>query len=316
MRYENIVYKVEDRIARIILNRPEKRNALSWPLLDELSRALKVAERDPEVSVIVLSGAGPCFSSGHDLGKTMGDSPLHKGPKSWHESFTADEDNIGVGVWNSRAHVQGHIEYLLEIWSNWKPVIAQVHGYCLGGAAGIALACDMLIASEDARLGYPPARAMAPGDEIAIFSWHMGLKKAKELSITGDSLTAEEMLHYGVANYVVPRKRLEGATTKIAKRIAHIDIDLLALSKRVVNRTFDLMGFAVSLQYGGEFDSFGHFLRPRPFSKLRREKGLKAALEWRDGPFGGIMGRYPPIKQGKKNAARKAASPHGKPAGR
>jgi enoyl-CoA hydratase len=293
MTYENITYTLEERICRITLNRPEKRNALSWPLLDELSTALKTAERDPDVSVIILAGAGLCFSSGHDLSKTMGDSPLHKGQRSWHDAFTADEDNVGVSVWDSRAHVQGHIEYLLQIWNHWKPVIAQVHGYCLGGAAGLALACDMLIASDDARLGYPPVRAMAPGDEIAIFSWHMGLKKAKELSITGDSLTAEEMLQYGVANYVVPRSELEEATTKIARRIAHIDIDLLALSKRVVNRTFDVMGFGVSLQYGGEFDSLGHFLRPRPFSQLRREKGLREAIEWRDGPFGGIMGRFP-----------------------
>ncbi len=293
MTYENITYELEDRIARITLNRPEKRNALSWPLLDELSRALKVAERDPEVSVIILSGAGPCFSSGHDLSETMGDAPLHKGPKSWHEAYSAENNYAGVSVWDSRAHVQGHIEYLMEIWNNWKPVIAQVHGYCLGGAAGLALACDMLIASEDARLGYPPVRAMAPGDEIAIFAWHMGLKKAKELAITGDSLTANEMLEYGVANYVLPREELEAATTKIAKRIAHIDIDLLALSKRVVNRTFDVMGFGTSLQYGGEFDTLGHFLRPRPFSKIREAKGLKEALEWRDGPFGGIMGRFP-----------------------
>jgi len=297
MKYDNVIYEVEDKIAKITLNRPEKRNALSWPLLDDLSKALKQAERDKDISVIILKGAGPCFSGGHDLSETMGDAPLHKGSRSWHKSFVEEESQIGVSVWDSRAHVQGHIEYLLEIWNNWKPIIAQVHGYCLGGASGIALACDMLIASEDARLGYPPARAMAPGDEIAIYSWHMGLKKAKELSLTGDSLTADEMLDYGVANYVFPREKLGEETIKIAKRIANIDLELLSLSKRVVNRTFDLMGFTVSMQYGGEFDSLGHFLRPRPFSKLRREKGLKGALEWRDGPFGGIVGRYPPPKK-------------------
>jgi enoyl-CoA hydratase len=298
MEYENVLYEVDDRIARITLNRPEKRNALNWPILKDLSAALKEAERDKNIRVIILKGAGPCFSAGHDLSETMGDAPLHKGEKSWDESLKSDDGvGVGVSVWDSRAHVQGHIEYMLEIWNNWKPVLAQVHSYCLGGGSGLALACDMLIASEDARLGYPPARGMAPGDEIVIYSWHMGLKKAKELSITGDSLTADEMLRYGVANYVFPPEKLEEETTKIAKRIAHIDLELLSLNKRVVNRTFDQMGLTTSIQYGGEFDSLGHFLTVNgEFAKIATEKGMRAALEWRDGPFGGIVGRYPPVK--------------------
>ncbi len=300
MRYENVIYEVEENLARITLNRPEKRNALNWPLLADLSAALKAAEKDKKVKVIILKGAGPCFSAGHDLSDTMGDSPLHMGELTWDQSLKSGKGvGVGVSIWDSRAHVQGHINYVLEIWNNWKPVIAQVHSYCLGGASAIALACDMLIVSEDARLGYPPVRGMAPGDEIAIYAWHMGIKKAKELSLTGDSLTADEMLQYGVANYVFPQKRLEKETTKIAKRIAHIDLELLSLSKRAVNRTFDLMGFPVSLEYAGEFDTMGHFLANAvgEFSKRVAKKGIKAALEWRDTPFGGIVGRYPPPKK-------------------
>ena len=291
MGYENVIYEVEGSLAKITMNRPEKRNALNWPLLADLSKAFKEAETDRNVRVIILKGAGPCFSSGHDMSETMGESPKDMG-----QSFLTDHRT----VWDSRAHVQGHIDYCLEIWNNWKPVIAQVHSYCLGGGSALALSCDMLIASTDARLGYPPVRAMAPGDEIAIFSWHMGLKKAKELSLTGDSLTAKEMLRYGVANYVFPKEKLEVETTKIAKRIASIDVGLLALSKRVVNRTFDLMGFTTSMQYGGEFDSLGHFLGTG-WRKLRDEKGLKAAIEWRDAPFGGLMGRYPPPEEDEKS---------------
>ena len=298
MSYENIIYEVDDNIARITLNRPEKRNALSWPLLADLSSALKEAERDEKVSVIIIAGAGPCFSAGHDMSETMGDAPKHKGPIGWNEAVGSGQPvGYGVGVWGSRAHVQGHIDYILEIWNCWKPVIAEVHGSCLGGATGIALVCDMLIASDDARLGYPPVRAMGTGDEIVLFSWHMGLKKAKELSLTGDSLTAEEMLRYGVANYVFPKDRLHEETTIIAKRIAHIDVDLLALSKRLVNRTFDIMGFTIAMQSGAEFDTMSHFLATgAEFTRIWQEKGLKDALEWRDGPFGGVLGRYPPIQ--------------------
>jgi enoyl-CoA hydratase len=171
-----------------------------------------------------------------------------------------------------------------------KPVIAQVHSYCPGGAIGIALACDMIIASDDTRMGYPPARSMATGDEMQIYSWHVGLKKAKELSLTGDSLNADEMLHYGVANYVYPRDQLDEKTMKIAKGIANIDSDLLALSKRLVNRTFDMMGFMVSMQYGGEFNGLGQMLGGnQEFVGIMSKHGIKDALDWRDGPFGGTV---------------------------
>jgi len=191
MTYENVVYEWMAELAVITLNRPEKRNALNWPLLADLSAALKQAERDKNVRVIILKGAGPCFSAGHDLSETMGDAPLHYGSKTWDETLNKRRRyRCGRQCLGQQGPCPGHIDYLLEIWNNWKPIIAQVHSYCLGGASGIALACDMLIASEDARLGYPPARGMAPGDEIVIYSWHMGLKKAKELSLTGDSLTA------------------------------------------------------------------------------------------------------------------------------
>jgi enoyl-CoA hydratase len=300
MNYKYIIYEGKDSIARIILNRPEKLNALSWPLLAELSEALKKAEKDRNVKVIIIKGAGPCFSAGHDMSSTAGRdivSTMGEAPKDMDATFEK-LDSTGVTVWDSRAHVQGHVDYALEIWNNWKPVIAQVHGYCLAGATGIALMCDLLIASDDARMGYPPVRSLATGDEIVLFSWHVGLKKAKELSLTGDSLTAQEMLHYGIANYVVPRDELEEVTTKIAKRIANIHLETLALSKRVVCRTFDLMGFTTSMQYGGEYDSLAHMFREpngeiMKSRKMRRDKGLKAHLEWRDRPFGGIMGRYP-----------------------
>lgn len=302
VEYENVIYEVDDRIATITLNRPEKYNALNWPLLADLSAALKEGERDKNVRVMILKGAGPCFSSGHDLSDTMGDSPLHKGEKTWDESLKSDDRwGIGVSVWDSRAHVQGHIDYVLEIWNNWKPIIAQVHSYCLGGGSAIALACDLLMASEDVRLGYPPVRAMAPGDEIPIYAWHIGLKRAKELSLTGDSLTADEMLEYGMANYVFPKKKLEEETLKIARRIANIDVEMLSLSKKVVNRTYDQMGFTISMQYGGEFDTLGHFSDSNAaWGKIVREKGMKAALEYRDGPFGGVMGRYPDPKSRKR----------------
>ena len=299
MTYQYILYQVDDRLAHITLNRPAQRNALSWELLYEVCDALKKAEKDADVRVIVIKGAGPCFSGGHDMSDTTGDAPKHLDKRSYNRiGREASGDPAGVSVWDHRARVQGHIEIDLEIWNCWKPVIAQVHSYCLGGATGLALSCDLLIASKDARLGYPPVRGMAPGEEISLFSWHVGLKRAKWLSLTGDSLTAKEMLAYGMANWIFPKEKLDEETRKIARRIANIDAEMLSLSKTLVNRIFEQQGYSLSMKSSGEFIGMAHQLKcMRDFKKTIREKGLKAAIEERDRPFGGIVGRYPPVEE-------------------
>lgn len=305
-KFDNVIYQVlEGQIGVITLNRPEKMNAFSWPHLADLEAAIDMGEKDKRVSVMILKGAGKCFSAGHDLTETMEDAPLHKGEKTWDEYLHSfDRWGIGTSVWDSRAHVQGHIEYCMKIWRAFKPIIAQVHSFCLAGASAIALSCDMLIASEDARLGYPPARSMSTGDEIMIYSFHVGLKKAKEMSLTGDSLNAAEMLEYGMANYVFPNDRLEEETLKIARRIASVDMELLSLSKRLVNRTWDMMGYSNAMYGCSEFDSLGHFSDSNQHWKSKvAEEGMWKALEERDAPFGGPMGRYPePIKDTSKRA--------------
>ena len=296
MTYETIQYEVDDRVAHITLNQPEKRNALNWKMLGELSDALKKAELDKDARVIVIKGAGVCFCAGHNVAE-MGEAPKHIDERNWSEiAMSGEGDDLGLSVWDSRAQVQGHIEIPLEIWNNWKPVIAQVHAHCLGGGSGIALACDLLIAAEDARIGYPPARSMAPGEEISMFAWHVGIKKAKELALTGDSLTAAEMLDYGIANYVFPASELDKETKIIARRIANVDSELLMLSKTSMNRIFDHQGFSYTVKNAGEFISLAHYRKAiAEFNKTIKEKGIKAALEKRDKPFGGIDGRYPPI---------------------
>ena len=299
MEFKNILYGVEDRLATITLNRPDRRNALSWELLYELTGALKQAEKDEDVRVIIIKGAGPCFCAGHDMSDTSGDSPRHLDKRSFNQ-IGREKGGAGdaLSVWDNRARVQGHIEIDLEIWNCWKPVIAQIHGYCLGGSTGIALSCDLLIASTDARLGYPPVRAWAPGEEISLFSWHVGLKRAKWLSLTGDSLTAKEMLQFGMANWVFSKDKLDAETRKIARRIANIDSELLSLSKTLVNRIFDQRGYSLSMKSSGELISHApHLKSSREFKKIIREKGMRAALEARDGPFGGVVGRYPPVEE-------------------
>lgn len=293
MSYQFILYEVDDRLATVTLNRPEVRNALNWPLLEELRDALKRAEKDEAVRVIILKGAGTCFSAGHDLSETAGRSPKQLDPRTWNDIVR--EEPHGVSVWDARARMQGHVELDLEIWNCWKPVIAQVHGYCLGGSIGLALTCDLLIASTDARMGYPPVRSIAPGEEISLFSWHVGLKRAKWLSLTGDSLTAKEMLRFGIANWIFPKARLDEETRRIARRIANVDPELLSLSKTLVNRIFEEQGLPNSMRSSGELVALARGLKSvRHFEKMVEEQGIRAAVEERDRPFGGIVGRYPP----------------------
>lgn len=295
MAYRFITYEVADKIATLTLNRPEVRNAIHWPMSAEISEALKLAECDPDVAVVLIKGAGSCFSSGYDLGPASGTPPLQTG------TVTATNENGRdlVSVWDNRARVQGHIQYMLEIWNHWKPIIAQVHGECLGGASALALACDMVVAAENTRLGHPGVRAIAPGEETAIFAWHVGMKKAKEMLLTGDALTGREMLDYQMANYVVPLEQVEETALQLARRVANIDVQLLSLSKRMINRVYDQQGFTFSMQSSGEFVTLaGRLPSNQEFKRITRESGLRAALQWRDGPFGGTLGHFQPPKSG------------------
>ena len=292
MSYQFIQYQVADRLATITFNRPERRNAIHWPMSAEISAALRAAEGDADVRVIILRGAGASFSAGYDLDRSAGTPPRQTGTAT----ATTETSTEQVSVWDNRARVQGHIDYMLEIWNCWKPVIAQVHGECLGGASALALACDLMMVSEDARLGHPGTRALAPGEETAIFAWHVGLKKSMEMVLTGDALTAREMLDYQMANYVFPLERLEMETRTIARRIANVDSQLLSLSKTMIHRVFEQMGFSSTMKSSGEYVTLaGRLPSNQEFKRIARERGLRAALKWRDEPFGGTLGRYPPL---------------------
>ncbi len=278
--YFDILTFKKDRHAIIQLNRPEKMNALSHNLRAELFNALKDFEMDPEVRVIILRGSGRAWSAGYDLSgisKTEDDrdyvekrsglpavGPIHPGQGQWPQHLLS-------GYW--------------QIWECTKPVISQVHGYCLAGGTELATMCDLMFVAEDAIIGYPPVRAMTPV-EIIYHPWNMHMKKARELLYTGDSVTGTEAAEIGWANYAFPIAELEARTEAFAERIANVDGPMLQMTKRQVNRVYEIMGFRTSLQVGGDIQELG---RARPggdqFGRIAREKGLKAALDWRDSPF-------------------------------
>jgi enoyl-CoA hydratase len=249
--YENIVYEVEAPIARITLNRPERMNALSNKLRGELFHALRVAEGNPDVSVIVIKGAGRCFSAGYDLAGGIGPDdlpdvgPIVPGPAQWPRHLNAG--------------------YFL-IWDLTKVVIAQAHGYCLAGGSELASYCDLFVVADDALIGYPPVRDMSPPDNCW-FPWHLPMRKAKEMVFTGDPLTGKEAAEYGLANYSVPA-----------------DENLLALSKRQVNRTYEVMGIRTALSAGNDIMALN--TTGGPFVETLRAEGLRAAIDQRNATWG------------------------------
>ncbi|MEO6043004.1 MAG: enoyl-CoA hydratase-related protein [Tepidiformaceae bacterium] len=279
--YADILTFKKDRHAIIQLNRPEKMNALSHNLRAELFNALKDFEMDPEVRVIIIRGSGRAFSAGYDLsGISKTDDardyveqrsglpnvgPIHPGQGQWPQHLLS-------GYW--------------QIWELTKPVISQVHGYCLAGGTELASMCDLMFVAKDAIIGYPPVRAMTPVD-IIYHPWHMHQKKARELLYTGDSVTGVEAVELGWANRAVPIDRLSEVTEAFAERIANVDGPMLQMTKRQVNRVYEIMGIRTSMAVGGDLQELG---RARPggekFGSIAREKGLKAALDWRDSPFG------------------------------
>ncbi len=285
--YEDILYDEDGRLAYITLNRPEKLNALSNNLRGELFHALKRAEGNPEVGVIVIRANGRAFSSGYDLTPTRLASAGSEYVNPISLLPDTNTTHPGPGQW--ARHV------VMANWTIWelaKPVVAQVHGYCLAGGTELASICDFRIVAEDAQIGYPPVRAMSTMDMLWT-PWLLPPAKAREFAYVGDSISGKEMERLGWANYAVPGDQLAQFTTDFARRMAHIDNDMLMYSKRAVNRQYESMGIRAGLWSGTEIQALSAS-RPAAseWGRHVREDGLKAALEWRDGPFRDFRGAY------------------------
>jgi enoyl-CoA hydratase len=252
-------------VRRLTLNRPAKRNALSNALRGEIFAALEAADAEAEVRVVILRGAGTCFSSGYDLAG-LGELPF----------YTA----AGQGQW--ARHV---VEGCFRIWDLAKPVIAQVHGWCLAGGSELAFACDLVYVAEDAQIGYPAVRTMSPPDN-QYHAWIMGMRAAMELMLTGDSISGAEAARLGFANRAFRADELEGEVVKMAERIAKVDPELAQLNKRLVHRQMEAMGLRAGLRAGTDLHALGwHTGASRAYMAKMRE-GVKAALDARDSTFG------------------------------
>ncbi len=257
-------------VRRLTLNRPEKRNALSNHLRGELFAALEAADRERDIRVIILRGAGTCFSAGYDLSAESGRQaqglPFH----------TA----VGAGEWPR--HV---VEGCFRIWDLAKPVIAQVHGWCLAGGSELATAADLVYVAEDAQIGYPPVRMMSPPDN-QFHPWLCGLRPAMEMMLTGDAISGIEAVRVGFANRAFPADRLDDEVLAIAERVAKIPTDVQQMNKRSVHRAMEIMGLRAAIRAGTEIQALAMTTQSsrETFAKFR--DGVRKGLDARDTAFG------------------------------
>jgi enoyl-CoA hydratase len=278
--FRNILYEVADGRARITLNRPDKLNALSLELQAELAEACWEADNDRAVHCVIVRGAGRAFSAGYDLTGAGGRVPVSRvtaDTRAYRSGRSIDDD-----AWQlERAQ-----RFRMALFDMHKPSIAQVHGYCLAGGTDIALLCDMVIAADDATIGFPPARDLGalPNN---MWLYNVGPQWAKRLTLTGDTVTGAEAQEIGLVMKAVPADLLEAEVEGLADRLALIDPDLLSANKRIVNVGLELMGARTLQRMAAENDVRGHNTRAaREYGESVRERGLKATLRARDAKFG------------------------------
>jgi enoyl-CoA hydratase len=277
-QFETLLYKTDGPVATITLNRPEHLNTIVPPMPDEIEETIGLAERDPAVKVIVLRGAGRAFSGGYDFGG---------GFHYWDEWLTTDgrwdpgKDFVVMTARTTSPH-----QKFLAVWRASKPVIAQVHGWCVGGASDYALAADIVIASDDAVIGTPYARMW--GTSLSgMWLYRLSFAKVKWHSLTGEPLTGKEAAAIELINESVPFDRLEARVKEVAAKLASIPLSQLQAQKLIVNQAYENMGLASTQTLGAVLDGL---MRNTPnaleFVETAGEDGTRAAIERRDGPWG------------------------------
>ncbi len=268
MSYETIAWENRNGIGLVTLNRPDRLNAISRRMIDELNALLDAIEADETVRVVLLHGAGRAFSAGFDL-KDGADTPKE-----------------GIADW--RPIIQRDFDIIMRFWHLSRPTIAAVHGYCLAGGCELAMACDITIAAAGTRFGEPELR-FGSGVVALLMPWLAGPKKTKEWLLSGnDKVTAEEAMAWGLVNRVVPEGEHLDMALKLARDIAVNDPAKVGLVKQAINRTFDIMGMRDALAMAMDIEVQVESMETpegKMFNEIARKDGLKAALKWRDARF-------------------------------
>jgi enoyl-CoA hydratase len=259
-----VMFERRGPAAWITLNRPEKLNAMNGEMVRQLRQRLREVETDDNVKVVVLAGAGRAFSAGYDISEEVDDRI--EGAYRWRTALAED------------------VDLAMQLWSLSRPTIAAVKGWCLAGACELAMACDLIVAAEDARFGEPEIR-YGSGPVALIMPFVLGQKKTNELLFTGDTIDATEAHRCGLVNRVVPNDELERAVEELVRRIAPAPLAVLKLTKLALLRAYEAMGLRSAVASNLDLSAIlnaADTLEQREFDSIVAAQGLRAALRWRD----------------------------------
>jgi enoyl-CoA hydratase len=269
---DTVLYEAAEAVATLTLNRPERRNAITPELVEDFDAALARALDDPEVRVVRLRGAGRAFCAGYDIGW---------GSESMQEAEAGEPWDPAADYRTMRRFVDAY----MALWRSPKPVVAQVHGYCVAGGTDFALCSDLIVCAEDCRIGYPPARVWG-SPTTAMWMYRLGLERSKRLLLTGDAIDGRRAVEWGLASEAVPEAELEAAGLRLARRVALLPHNQAAMMKLLVNQAFEQMGLHTTQLIGTLLDGAA---RHTPEGTAFTRRGLadvREAVAERDAPFG------------------------------
>jgi enoyl-CoA hydratase len=264
--YDFLLIEQIERVVRITLNRPDRRNAISREVQNELIAAVEACTQDPDINVVIIRGAGKSFCSGYDIAPSAARSGEVSLPRRAVETIAMARN------WS-------------RIWNASLPIIAQIHGHCLAGGTDLALHCDLVITAEDAVIGFPALR-MGGTPPTNMWLYNVGAQWAKRLLFTGDTFTGRLAENIGFAFEAVPADALDVRVLRLAHRIAAMGRDIVAINKHVLNRGIDLMGRALLQDISAPMDAIANQAPEMAAFTMRvQEIGLAAAFKERDLPF-------------------------------
>jgi enoyl-CoA hydratase len=264
MTFTNLLLDKNELIGTLTLNRPEKLNAMTPALIAEMGEALTEVEKDPEIKVLIIRGAGRSFCTGYDLTVGLGSVS--------GERYTLDSDQRSL---------QHYVEHWLRLRDLPKPVISMVHGYCLAGGSQLAISTDMIFVAEDASIGFPSIPAGA-GYVSSFWNWMVGPHRTKYLAfLPGSRISGKEAEAIGFATRAFPAESLERETYDYARRVTKVPAQKLRLEKLAINRAMDIRGFRTTVLAGAEFDAIFHFgPGNEEIRAVQKERGLRGAIQW------------------------------------
>ena len=263
-----VSYEVRDHRAYLTLNRPDRLNAITAEMGREIHEAVTAANEDDQVRVIVLQGAGRAFCAGYDL-------------KLYAEGGEDHQGEVWDPIKDFRM-MKANTDHFFSLWRSAKPTIAKVHGYAVAGGSDIALACDLVVMAEDARIGYMPARVWGC-PTTAMWVYRLGAERAKRMLLTGDTIDGVQAREWGLVLDAVPEDELDAAVERLAERMAGVPINQLVMQKMMINQAYDNMGLQSTQNLAILFDGITrHSPEGRWFVDFAQQHGFGAAVQWRD----------------------------------